>query len=549
MDPSKREFESRRLQLASQFETTMQQALPLVSVDPVAYAKVHVDPLVENFGFSTLPFAGLAGVDEILRQVIRDRPSVSHEAFGAFEDALGQGSEVAHIDVFSSYSPMSPLAFASLLQPMNNAWREAVAEGNTRSFWTNRRARPLTGSLAMSVTERRASAAGYVVGKITGRLRGTYEAMHNEPGNQWRTNPGMRSPERLKRLEIYSQVKHGWLPFPNPLLTPYEPGTFGGPTFLVDELPAILESHLLAIAECGFDTSFDPLLPYLELRRLFANVVQAQIAAEAVDVQGRAFDRSAGVGCLSEWIVDGTRPLGAPPANELLSDDGGLPFDLDTRAGRSAAALSYCEVSGDKFARAERADDGTADSVFSAFDRRPLMAWLAPDMVWACTEVAELVRKIHVPQRTKARPKMRAADGHVFISHASDDSVLATRLVEELENRGLPCWMAARGDVEAGQHYGAAILESIVASRAMVVLISTSALESPNVDREFSLAIDHRKPIVPIALSRDAISLESLPGQWHYYLATAQVRHFTNVSETATNIQAVVRELPGAARP
>jgi hypothetical protein len=382
MDPVKREFEARRVELASQFQATIQQALPLVSVDSAAFGEVHASALVEDFKFSSLPFEGLAGVDDMLRLTLQERPSVSQKVVGVFDNALGQGTSVAHIDIFGSYAPMSPLAFPSLLQPLINSWRESVAQNNTGFFWTNRRARPLTGSLAMSVAERQASTAGYVVGRITGRMRGTYETKANS---------------RPQPIEVYSQSKGRWLAFPNPLLTPYATGKNGKRLYLADELPALLESQLLAIAECGFKTSLEPLLPYVELRHLYGKVVQAQVESDAVDAQGRSFDNATGAEYLRAWIVDAFRPKGGPAFPEGITDEDGDPFDLTDPQGRRDAAVRYCVVKRDSIARAFHTDEPVTNRPhFTAFDRRPMVAAQADDLVWAFDAVVEIIDEIEL---------------------------------------------------------------------------------------------------------------------------------------------------------
>ena len=227
MDPSGKEFEARRLELTSKFEAAMTQALPLVLVNTSAFGEVHEAALAESFKFSGLPFESWGGVDDALREAVARRQSVSDTTDGNLKNALNHSSSISHIDIFCTYAPMSPLAFSSLLRPLNKAWSDAKAERNTGFFWTNRRARPLPGSLAMSGAERRASIAGYVVGKVTGRLKGTYE-----------TAPGARS----RPIQVFSEASQEWLSFPNPLLTPFAKG------YQIDELPALLESHLLAIA-------------------------------------------------------------------------------------------------------------------------------------------------------------------------------------------------------------------------------------------------------------------------------------------------------------
>jgi hypothetical protein len=221
------------------------------------------------------------------------------------------------------------------------------------------------------------------VGKITGRLRGTYES-----------KPHSRS----QPIEIYSESKRKWLAFPNPLLTPYVTGANGKRTYIADELPALLESQLLAFAECGYKTSLEPLLPYVELRHLFARVVQAPQDSDAVDTQGRSYDNATGAMYLGQWIADGARPPDAPPFTASLTTTDGEPFDLSTTSGRRAASLRYCQLNRDKFARAFRIDDFRSNPHFSPFDRRPMIAALAPDMVWAFDAVAALIEDLELSE-------------------------------------------------------------------------------------------------------------------------------------------------------
>ena len=96
-----------------------------------AFGQVHPgEQLTEDFKFSQLPFQGLAGVDDQPEMWFGIGPRCPSKVVGIFDNALGQGEAVAHIDVFGSYAPMSPLAIPSLLQPLANSWRQAVAQGD-----------------------------------------------------------------------------------------------------------------------------------------------------------------------------------------------------------------------------------------------------------------------------------------------------------------------------------------------------------------------------------------------------------------------------------
>lgn len=63
----------------------------------------------------------------------------------------------------------------------------------------------------------------------------------------------------------------------------------------------------------------------------------------------------------------------------------------------------------------------------------------------------------------------------VFISYASPDVAVAAALLDSFERHGIPCWMAPR-DVKAGAQYADAIVRAISASRALVLVLSESAI-------------------------------------------------------------------------
>jgi formylglycine-generating enzyme required for sulfatase activity len=96
-----------------------------------------------------------------------------------------------------------------------------------------------------------------------------------------------------------------------------------------------------------------------------------------------------------------------------------------------------------------------------------------------------------------------AADGGgtspdpVFLSYASHDLAVATRIRDGLEQAGLRCWIAPR-DIEPGSSFPAAITAAISSCRALVLLLTDAANSSPHVLSEVELAFNARKPIIAV---------------------------------------------------
>ena len=119
------------------------------------------------------------------------------------------------------------------------------------------------------------------------------------------------------------------------------------------------------------------------------------------------------------------------------------------------------------------------------------------------------------PGHVTTRPASITAR-HVFISFASEDLELARRVVERLERSGFRCWISER-DIEPGASYPAAITSAVVASGALVLLLTGPANSSPHVVREIELAFNNRTPILPVRLSGVQPSSDL-----QYFLSTTQ---------------------------
>jgi TolB-like protein len=107
--------------------------------------------------------------------------------------------------------------------------------------------------------------------------------------------------------------------------------------------------------------------------------------------------------------------------------------------------------------------------------------------------------------------------GHdVFVSYASQDAAVANSIVENLEQHGLKCWIAPR-DVKPGSQYADAIVRAINEAKAVVLVLSGSAVDSAHVAREVERAASKRKPIIPFRLDAAALNPE-----FEYFLSNSQ---------------------------
>jgi len=105
----------------------------------------------------------------------------------------------------------------------------------------------------------------------------------------------------------------------------------------------------------------------------------------------------------------------------------------------------------------------------------------------------------------------------IFISHSSKDSELALRLMDELEKRGIPCWISSR-DIRSGEDYQHSIVESLNATPAMILLFTANANQSKQIPREVGITSNLDKPILPVIAEAGITPNPSLT----YTMTTAQ---------------------------
>src|ERR1700731_4628745 len=87
----------------------------------------------------------------------------------------------------------------------------------------------------------------------------------------------------------------------------------------------------------------------------------------------------------------------------------------------------------------------------------------------------------------------------ISVSHVSEDRSAAMQIVDELERRGVSCWIAPR-DVGPGKPFDDEIADAIDASRAMLLIFSERCNESEYIRREVTVAGESQKIIIPFRI-------------------------------------------------
>lgn len=100
----------------------------------------------------------------------------------------------------------------------------------------------------------------------------------------------------------------------------------------------------------------------------------------------------------------------------------------------------------------------------------------------------------------------------LFISHSSKDFDQAQRVVQELEKRGVRCWIAPR-EIEVSEDYAERLVSALKSSTATLVLISDNMLKSRHVRREIEIAHEESHTFYAVRL----LDIE-LADQLNYFL-------------------------------
>jgi hypothetical protein len=94
---------------------------------------------------------------------------------------------------------------------------------------------------------------------------------------------------------------------------------------------------------------------------------------------------------------------------------------------------------------------------------------------------------------------MESDDFFLFVSHVTEDRIAASQVVDELERRGVRCWIAPR-NVSPGKPFDDDIADAIESCRAMLLIFSSQCNESEYIRREITVAGNANKLIIPFRI-------------------------------------------------
>ncbi|WP_158548142.1 tubulin-like doman-containing protein [Desertihabitans brevis] len=333
-------------ELTTKLGLALRAARPLTGIDEHVVNRTG-GSIDFEYKFSAVPFDQMA-VLEPLRRVLAEDRTVAEGSLQRFDRALATSSAARRVDIFGSHMPVSPVAFAPVLNGIRDDWN-AASSGARQSFWLWRRARPLTASVPMTEVERRTLAEGWLIGLVTGRLQ-------------------LPPPPYTDPVQVVDGDGTR-LAFPHPLLTPR--------TAFVDAIdwfPAVLESSLLALA--GSSQTMESMRPYRALRSLADDSPQGPV--------GPAVEAS-GVRLLRSWLTDPAATSSVRSIREAApAERAGAARQWLVEHPRGPGALvraEYLAPGGRFFRPATRTAAGSL----------PLMSDLAPEFVAAAERVAAMV--------------------------------------------------------------------------------------------------------------------------------------------------------------
>lgn len=125
----------------------------------------------------------------------------------------------------------------------------------------------------------------------------------------------------------------------------------------------------------------------------------------------------------------------------------------------------------------------------------------------------------------------------VFISYSSKDEGIANAVCSTLEDRKIRCWIAHR-DERVGEKWSKAITQAIDDCQIMVLVFSSSADASEQVERELVVAAKRGKIILPLRVEATepsgtfAYHLENL--HWHNAMTPPLEKHLNTLAERIT---------------
>ena len=132
---------------------------------------------------------------------------------------------------------------------------------------------------------------------------------------------------------------------------------------------------------------------------------------------------------------------------------------------------------------------------------------------------------------TPAPPKYDAPvpqSADVFVSYSREDAARVSNLVAKLRAAGVSLWID-QGGIDAASQWSEQIVNALESAKALLLMVSESAVHSHNVAKEVVLVSERKGHILPVHLQPTAI-----PPALKYQLAGIQhVEYFTRLRQRA----------------
>ena len=141
----------------------------------------------------------------------------------------------------------------------------------------------------------------------------------------------------------------------------------------------------------------------------------------------------------------------------------------------------------------------------------------------------------------------------IFDSYSSKDRTFAVSFTEELKKLGANVWIDQLG-IGLGENWDNAIEEALDKSDTIMLILSPTSVESPNVQDEVSIAINTDKKFVPILIKECDLPMRWQRRQYADLLnnpdkAIGDILNFLGLQETASDNLKNVLALIGVEPP
>ena len=103
----------------------------------------------------------------------------------------------------------------------------------------------------------------------------------------------------------------------------------------------------------------------------------------------------------------------------------------------------------------------------------------------------------HKQKFRDAKEELTGKKDEVFICYSREQKKFALKLAQELKDHGVKIWIDL-WNLEPGENFDVAIDKALYRCDKLLAIVSKASVESDEVSAEIRLALDERKPIVPV---------------------------------------------------